>query len=832
MEPLEADDPRQAGPYTLLGRLGAGGMGAVYLGRSAGGRTVAVKLVRREFAADEDFRARFRREVEAARAVSGAFTASVVDADTEAVMPWLATTFVPGVPLSSAVRKHGGFPEPVLRALGVGLAEALQEIHRAGVIHRDLKPANVMLAADGPHVIDFGISRAVEGTALTSTGFVVGSPGFLSPEQAMGNQVVPATDVFALGATLAFAANGNGPFGDGPTPALLYRVVSQEPDLSAVPESLRPAVRACLAKDPANRPTPAQLVAALSEHAPAFNGGWLPQAVLSDIAGAGAVLTGSAAPATGGSRAPQGFGPPTPPPFPPPAYPQHQQNPQQQGYPAPPFAPPGYPPAHPRQQGPQTGQYPQQHSPRQQGPQQAQFQQQPGPYPPQPGPYPRDGQGGTATRPPGQKGSGLSRRGLLALIGGGVVVVGGAATAVALSGGGGKPKPGPSGSPTGPAAPTGSSSPTTAPTSTPTSTGPVTPVTAPGTLAGPNAKPLWTQALNDTIWNLAVGSGTVVVVCTNSTKGLKTGDGTSQWRGSADSQSGTISTIPLISGSTAYLVGSNSQGEQALLVVDLGSGDTKWSVTLQQEGWELQGAYGILGSTLLMAANTDQGVGVNGIWGVDINSHQALYAKSGTYIGSLLVPSSGDIVVSLNEIGDNGVASGINAGTGARVWTTTPKSATFGGPGAVDGCLVGDVFYVGGNDVNAYKVASGTADWSAITYDPDNLGYYAPATDDAGRAFVCGDNVLYCFNPSNGDKLWQTTSANGFSITGWLLADNGMVYLTDEKGVLYAVNAATGACSWSYANPAAVDEQNLALAVDDSGVYYAIGTQLIALPKS
>ncbi|QMU75179.1 PQQ-binding-like beta-propeller repeat protein [Streptacidiphilus sp. PB12-B1b] len=814
MEPLEADDPRQAGPYTLLGRLGAGGMGAVYLGRSAGGRTVAVKLVRREFAADEDFRARFRREVEAARAVSGAFTASVVDADTEAALPWLATTFVPGVPLSAAVRRHGGFAEPVLRALGVGLAEALQEIHRAGVIHRDLKPANVMLAADGPHVIDFGISRAVEGAALTSTGFVVGSPGFLSPEQAMGNQVVPATDVFALGATLAFAAHGNGPFGDGPTPALLYRVVSQEPDLSAVPEALRPAVRACLAKDPANRPTPAQLVAALSESAPDFTGGWLPPAVLADIAAAGAVLTGTAAapapaaaPAQVPQSAPQGFGPPTPAPFPAPQYPHPQQGRQpQQGYPTPPpFAPPAYPPAYPQQ--------PQQH------PQQPQF--------------------GPATPPlpltqPGGGGSGLSRRGLLGLIGGGVVVLGGAATAFALSGsGGGKPTPAPttSGSATGTptAAPsTGAPAPTGGPGTAPA--GPVTPVTAPGTLAGPAAKALWTQVLNDTVWNLAVGSGTVVAVCTQSTKGLKTADGSSQWRGTADNESGTISTIPLIVGDTAYLVGSNSDGNEALLVVDLASGDTKWQVVLHEEGWELEGAYGISGGNLLMTANTTVGVGVNGLWAVDISTHQSVYTRTGSYIGSLVVPPTGSTVVSFNEIGDNGAVSGIDATTGDRTWTATPQGATFGGTGAVDSCLVDGVVYTGGNDVNAYRVATGAPAWQGVSYNPDDLGYNSPVGDGQGRCFVTADSTLYCFRPSDGSKLWSTSGVNSFIIDKPMLTANGMVYLADSKGVLYAVDAATGACAWSYTNPAATTSDNLALAADSSGVYYGVGTQVVALP--
>ncbi|MFF4170884.1 PQQ-binding-like beta-propeller repeat protein [Streptomyces sp. NPDC001744] len=263
MERLAGSDPRQVGPYTLVGRLGAGGMGAVYLGRSSGGRTVAVKVVRPELAGDDGFRDRFRREVAAARLVSGAFTAPVVDADPDAGLPWMATAFVAGVPLSRAVAAHGPLPETALRMLTAGLAEALVGVHAAGVVHRDLKPANVLLALDGPHVIDFGIARATDGTALTSTGSVIGSAPYMSPEQALGRHLTPASDVFSLGTTVAFAACGESPFGDGAGAAVLFRVVHTEPDLSAVPESLRPLVGRCLAKDPAERPSPREVIAAV-----------------------------------------------------------------------------------------------------------------------------------------------------------------------------------------------------------------------------------------------------------------------------------------------------------------------------------------------------------------------------------------------------------------------------------------------------------------------------------------------------------------------------------------------------------------------------------------
>src|SRR6201993_3362576 len=222
---LQPEDPREIGPYRLLGQLGPGGMGQVFLGMSAGGRPIAVKVIRTELATDPDFRARFRREVAAAQKVSGLFTALVVDADLDCPVPWLATAYVAGPSLTEAVKGHGPLSARSVLALTAGLAEGLDAIHAAGVVHRDLKPSNVLLAEDGPRVIDFGISRATESTMLTQAGLVVGSPGVMSPEQAMGSDVGPPSDIFNLGAVLAFAATGEGPFGTGTTAALLYRVV-------------------------------------------------------------------------------------------------------------------------------------------------------------------------------------------------------------------------------------------------------------------------------------------------------------------------------------------------------------------------------------------------------------------------------------------------------------------------------------------------------------------------------------------------------------------------------------------------------------------------------
>ncbi|OWA09329.1 serine/threonine protein kinase [Streptomyces sp. CS113] len=301
METLQPDDPRELGGYRLLRRLGAGGMGRVYLARSPGGRTVAVKVVRPDLAADHDFRERFRHEVEIAKAVSGRFTAPVADADPDAPLPWLATSYVLGPDLTDVVAAHGALPERTVRALAAGLAAALRDIHAAGLMHRDLKPSNVLLAADGPRLIDFGIARAVDGSRMTQTGVVVGSPGYMSPEQAMGKDVGVAGDVFSLGSVLVFAATGRGAFGDGTTShaGMLYQVVHGEPDLTDVPPSLLGLVRACLMKDPAQRPAPGEIVAALAgQGIDAALHDWLPSAVASTIATHAAGILDLEAPGT------------------------------------------------------------------------------------------------------------------------------------------------------------------------------------------------------------------------------------------------------------------------------------------------------------------------------------------------------------------------------------------------------------------------------------------------------------------------------------------------------------------------------------------------------
>ncbi|MFJ7130304.1 bifunctional serine/threonine protein kinase/MFS transporter [Streptomyces sp. NPDC098101] len=363
MDALTPEDPTHIGPYRLIARLGAGGMGLVYLGRSDVGRTVAVKVVQREYAAQPEFRRRFAREVAAARRVGGSWTADVLDAETGAgtgtdgggpdggagtgagagvEVPWVATQYIAGPDLTTVVaRDFGPLPEHSVRVLANRLARALEAVHEAGLIHRDLKPSNVLVTVDGPRVIDFGIARAMDsltGDSLhTRTGMLIGSPGFMSPEQVRGRELTPASDVFCLGAVLVYAATGRLLFGatDTGLHAHLFRIAEEEPDLTGVPESLVDLVRACLEKDPAGRPTPEQIAARTDGDE---RGVWLPGEVLAQLGRHAAQLLdfvpvprpgdpaaapapqpvpsggtpGSGAPTPGSGAPPPGFGPPTP----------------------------------------------------------------------------------------------------------------------------------------------------------------------------------------------------------------------------------------------------------------------------------------------------------------------------------------------------------------------------------------------------------------------------------------------------------------------------------------------------------------------------------------
>jgi serine/threonine protein kinase len=280
---LQPSDPPRIGPYRLVSVLGEGGMGRVYLGRSAGGQLVAVKMIRRELADNPQFRARFRREVAAARRVNGLYTAHVVDADTGAPEPWLATAYINAPSLAAKVGEDGRLSHDAVRLLAAALAEGLSKIHAVGLVHRDLKPANVLLASDGPRIIDFGIARSAESDALTRSDSIVGTPSYMSPEQARGDKVGPPSDVFSLGAVIYFAATGAGLWGHGTTEAMLYRVVHEPPKLMPLPTDISSIVTQCLAKRPEKRPTPGEILALIGDSDMIGGGGAAPPRTAQDL---------------------------------------------------------------------------------------------------------------------------------------------------------------------------------------------------------------------------------------------------------------------------------------------------------------------------------------------------------------------------------------------------------------------------------------------------------------------------------------------------------------------------------------------------------------------
>ncbi|MFJ5225339.1 PQQ-binding-like beta-propeller repeat protein [Streptomyces sp. NPDC088400] len=345
MEQLTQHDPRRIGPFEVLGRLGAGGMGLVYLARSASGRRVAIKTVRTELAEDQLFRVRFTREVEAARAVSGFYTAAVVDADPRAAVPWLATAYVPAPSLEEIVSECGPMPAQAVRWLAAGIAEALQSIHGASLVHRDMKPSNVLVVEDGPRVIDFGIASGASNTRLTMTNVAVGTPAYMSPEQARDSRsVTGASDIFSLGSTLVFAATGHAPYRGANPVETVFMLLREGPDLEGLPDELRPLIESCMQMDAGLRPTPADLQSQLAPHLFASGGddsgtasAWLPDSATAMIERRRA--GGRTAPAAARPAKPASPAVPPPPPHQPAPVPAPASAPSDMASPSPAQAP-------------------------------------------------------------------------------------------------------------------------------------------------------------------------------------------------------------------------------------------------------------------------------------------------------------------------------------------------------------------------------------------------------------------------------------------------------------------------------------------------------------
>ncbi|SEG42863.1 Serine/threonine protein kinase [Thermomonospora echinospora] len=344
-DPLAPEDPPHLGGYRILARIGAGGMGRVYLGATQSGRRLAIKVVRPEFADDPEFRRRFRQEVTAAQRVQSLYTAAVIDAELDGPRPWMATVYVPGPSLAQVVAEQGPLAPETVRPLAAGVAEALVAIHRAGVIHRDLKPSNVLLAPDGPQVIDFGIARAADATPLTRTGVRIGTPHFMAPEQALGRHCTPAVDVFSLGVLVFFAATGRSPFGEGPDQAVLFRIAREEPNLDGCPDDLHPLIERCLAKEPDARPALRELMDELNPGGDAPPPGWLPPEVTRRLDSYSAEPPPPAVPPRPGPPGPPAspVRPGTPPATAPPPGALARTAPGPQPYAGPPVAVPGAP---------------------------------------------------------------------------------------------------------------------------------------------------------------------------------------------------------------------------------------------------------------------------------------------------------------------------------------------------------------------------------------------------------------------------------------------------------------------------------------------------------
>jgi eukaryotic-like serine/threonine-protein kinase len=800
--PLDGRDPRYAGPYALVGKLGSGGMGAVYLGRSAGGRAVAVKVVRGELAEDGGFRERFRREIDAARAVSGAFTAPVVDADPDGAMPWLATAFIPGVSLSDAVGRHGALAEPAVRTLGVGLAEALADIHRAGITHRDLKPSNVLLAADGPHVIDFGISRAADGTALTEAGIVIGTVHYMAPEQALGRPVGAPADVYSLAATLVYAATGGGPFGDGLPQAVMFRVIGADPDLQRVPPALEPLLRACLAKEPEQRPDVAQLIGALGAPRPSRAGGWLPAEYLADIAAAGSVLTSPAGDGETPDTPEAAGGPQTTW-----AGPAAGSAPSAPSFLAAPsfLPPPPTPPTHIPSASESTL------------------------LPPVALAAPPDAESATvSTRPAGD------RRRFLAIAGG--VLVLGAAAGVGYSladGSKGAAGTGPT-STDGPA--TGTAAPTGAPIVIPTDNASLPPdtfsastntVVNTGTLSSTqNQKPVWSYSAEYDINSLAYVGSALYFQTPNGVQRIGAADGKLQWANYAGL------------GDSGYLLGADENsvyatGAQDLLNQSIGriqdsNGSVTWTVSVGGE--TAYGIAGVLGGVVYSIVSDSASSGYD-VWAINAATGAPLWKQSSPNYQELLVPPSGDYVYASAGGAPFGSSAGsitaLTASSGSTVWNkTVPSAAGNAAKGSPGACFAAGLILVPGSPVQALDPATGNVKWTFSASSSDS--YDLPISDGADRAFLTaqGSADLYGLDARTGAQLWSTTCNNNL-IDGQITYADGILYVIDETGTLYAVDPVTGGCRWQYASGGDADE--LCVGAGGGMVFIAWGANLVAL---
>lgn len=781
-QPLESSDPRQVGPYRIVGRLGAGGMGRVYLGWSPGGRAVAVKVIRPEMADDPQFRQRFAREAAAARAISGAFTAAVLDADPYGDPPWLATVHVAGISLDDTIVRHGPLPESSVVALGAGLSEALQAIHAAGLVHRDLKPSNVLLAPDGPKVIDFGIAISAGSSSLTRSGVVVGTPAFMSPEQLTGGRASRPSDVFALGGVLVFAATGGGPFGSGSVAGVAYRVVHDTADLSTVSGDLRPLLARCLDKDPALRPTVAELLAEFAHRIPpsqlpspgmaygqdtttlAFGGGaWLPAPVAASVRRAeeaeralspnGAAVDPRLAPGRGPHRPHTTHMP-------------HTETAAETEVPRHPDAgtPGPVPPGAPGAPGGPPG------------PTDARRRPQPPPYPSPPSPSPSDGAGegaaDTRTPPPGPAPAPTRRRVLIALAGAGAVAAVGAGTYLLARGDDDPDKGADNGTLKDPSG-----------------------VPSPGSTrwkygtAGPVAPAL-----------LAVGGLVYAGSRDGSMYALDAETGKTRW---AFGTGNGVYTCPAVAGGVAYF----GSADYHLYAVDVKTGDQRWQFSA---GGEINSSPVVAGGVVYVGSDDGR------LYAVDANSGD----RKWTFAARGRIRSSP--VVAWNKVyvgSEDSRLHAVDVATGEPSWAFKTGGDVKSSPAVADRTV-----YVGSYDGNLYAVNCDTGElrWTF----PTQAGVGSSPTVSGGVVYVGSDDGnLYAVDALTGTQKWKFTIGNVVYSSPTVLGD--AVYVGSKNGNLYAVSTETGRSIWTYPTGADIRSSPAAAAGtvyvgNDSGTVYAV----------
>jgi outer membrane protein assembly factor BamB len=760
-------DPDWLGPFRVTARLGAGGMGQVFLCQSAGGRPVAVKMIRAELAIDPEFRARFQREVAAARKVSGLYTALLIDADADGPVPWLATAYVNGPSLSEAVRHKGPLPASSVLALAAGLAEGIAAIHAAGVVHRDLKPSNVLLAEDGPRVIDFGISRAAETTSLTEAGFVIGSAGFMSPEQATGHRVGLPSDIFSLGSVLVFAATGTGPFGTGGTAALVYRVVHGEPELAGVPAPVRELASRCLAKDPADRPTAADLLAQIGATPPMP--GWIPASMASPLGPSGAVSVlpdGMVTSADGAPRRADGG-----------AVATHEPTTRSALRIA-------------GSQGPPLG-------------------GEPGPASPPGGGLsaePRD-EAERARRP-------FSRRSLLtaaALVTGAGAAAGiaelltqhPAGKALASGTATGTASPGATGSSRGtPAAAritsqTGASEPSPSPVPKPVLRWRQSLGAAAGIFSGSNG--------GGATAGLALSDGMVFAAAGSQLYAMSAATGSRQW---AFPTGGTIAGAPVAVSGTVYVASGDS-----VYAVDTRSGQQQ---QVYQAGGAVSDSPSVTGAVVYVGGGSVLSAlplsGGPALWTYDASNPILFGPVVSGGVAYVVAGSDSLTAVSLQAV---------STATGRARWAV-PLASARARP-AVGGDLVcqaaGDLYA----DVQAFAVATGQQRWR---YHTGGVIYSVPAVAQDTVFFGSEDRNFYAVNAGTGASRWEHTTG-GYNFSSPATAD-GAVYFGSLDQYVYSLDALTGAVRWKYltngqitAGPAVAG--GVVYARTDAGEIYAIG---------